>query len=185
MTTTNKATKPELFLQLLETRDGEYFHLRARVVTRKFENSQWMPWGVDDDYSDGLLYSGLRVNCQGDATSRRGDRSGPVYGFDVDYQDVYSVDRRKARRMLKTLDMVHKKLDKLSDARGYVRSYGEYLGRVAEAFGCSGMVMEREKHSQSVTGERYRWFSIGDGVNHAAQRIYQWQEEGAQQQQTA
>ena len=82
----------QLHLQLVETREHGYYHLLARVVTQKYEDHSWVPYGCDDDYSDGLLWSGLRVSCQGDDQSRQRPgvgESGEVYGFSVEYRDVY------------------------------------------------------------------------------------------------
>jgi len=170
----------ELHLIVTEERDNGYFHLRARVTTQKFEDHNWVPYGVDDDYSDGLLWSGLRINCQGDDRSRErsgeGD-GGAVYGFDVDYRDVYSVDLRKARRMAKTLDKLDKGLAKMTEARGYVRSYGEYIGRVAEVIGAAGIGFDRQ-NKLPRNGQRFDWMSIGDGVNRANHLIYLWQQDG-------
>jgi hypothetical protein len=185
-----------LYLRVEETHEGGYFHLRARLCTQEYDsaNSCWRPLGVDDGYSDGLLWSGLRCSCQGDEKSQlradgRGE-SGPVYGFDTEYHDEYGqhVDLRKVRRMHKTLELVAKKLAALTEARGYVRSYGEYLGRVGEALGCAGMCFQRHTNgivnpswrSQRWEDLRWDWMSIGDGVNRANHRIYLWQQQAVE-----
>lgn len=182
---TGKATKDskgnELYLLVSETREHGYFHLHARVTTQRYEGNEWVPYGCDDDYSDGLLWSGLRVSCQGDDQTQRaaaGDKA--VYGYDVEYHDVYRVDLRKAHRMAKTLAKIEKGLYQLQEARGYVRSYGEYLGRVAEVLGCAGIGLERSKRSESITGQRWRWQSVGAGVNEANHRIWLWQQEAVE-----
>lgn len=176
-----KETKPDLYLAVTEKRDGEYFHLYARVVSQKYESPEWYPYGVDDDYSDGLLYSGLQTRCQGDARSQTAaDGREPVYGFTTEYREPYSVDLRRAKRMVKTLDLVNRKLDKFSETRGYVKTYGDYLGRIAETFGCKGMVFDRDKSGQEVSGSRWIWLNVGDGVNRANNRIWQWQQEAVE-----
>jgi hypothetical protein len=186
-TTTGKAGKDgngnALHLLVREERKDGYFHLRAQVVIQKYESAEvsgWKPYGVEDSYSDGLLWTGLQVSCQGDKDSRvrmgEGDR-GAVYGFDVEYRDVWSVDLRKARRMSKTLDKIEKGMARLSEQRGYVRSYGEYLGRVAEVLGCAGIGIDG---TPGRYGSRYRWMSIGDGVNAANHLIYCWQQEAVE-----
>jgi len=185
---TSGDAKQDLYLYVWEERDrdgynGEYFHLRGRFVTQKYEHSQWTPQGVDDDYSDGLLWSGLRASCQGDARSRqRADEnageSGPVYGFGTEYHDVFRLDLRRVRRMQKTLEKVEKGLEKLREARGYVRSFGEYCGRLAEVMGCKGVVIARGQRQQVTSGLGWDWMSIGDGVNRINQLIHVWVEEG-------
>jgi len=178
-TTNDKPTKPPLYLAISETRDNGYFHLHARVCTDKHEYGQRAPYGVDDDYSDGLLYSYLRVSCQGDERSQRhADTRQAVYGWDhPEYRDHYKGDLRTLKRMVKTLEHLERKLGKLSETRGYARSYGEYLGRVAEALGCAGMAFQNSPKRASSCGLAYRWTSIGDGVNEANNAVWQWQRE--------
>lgn len=176
-TTTTKTEKPQLYLSIVEQREHGYYHLYGRIVTQKFDENEWRPWGVDDTYSDGVLYSGLRTSCQGDEQSRTraaaGD-AGAVYGYSCEYHDVYTVDLRKCKRMLKTLEKIDRGLDKLTEARGYVRSYGEYCGRIAEVFGCKGIVIDRGKDGMTRSGRRYDWMDVGDGVNRVNHLVYLW-----------
>jgi hypothetical protein len=178
-TKTDADTIGPLYLLIKEDRSHGYFHLIGRIVGHKHQNGSWQPYGPDDDYRAGLLYSGLQLCCQGDHDSRRrtitGDREEPVYGFDVTYHDVYSVDRRCAVRMAKTLQLIETKLSRLQEKRGYVRTYGEYCGRVAEVLGCDGVCLEREPNSH--TAERWRWETIGDGINHINRKIAAWVDE--------
>jgi hypothetical protein len=179
-TTSDSTPEQPRYLLLTEERTndsylGRYFKMTARVVTDKYEHGQRLAWGVDDGYGDGLLYSGLRAGCQGDDNSALRDVE-PVYGYrDVEYHDVYSVDARKARRMLKTLETVERKLTKLGETRGYCRSWGEYVGRLAEALGCAGIVVDRGAAREQTHGYRYDWQSIGDGINAANNAVWRWQ----------
>jgi hypothetical protein len=103
---TNKPTKPSLYLAISEVRDNGYFHLHARICTDRYEGSTGrVPYGCDDDYSDGLLYSYLRISCQGDARSQRhADPHQAVYGWDhPEYRDHYKGDLRTLKRMVLTL----------------------------------------------------------------------------------
>ena len=136
-----------------ENRDG-YYHLRGRIVTDRYESGSRFPYGLDDTYGDGHLWSGLETYCQGDAQSASRDRDA-VYGFSAEYRDVYTVDVRKARRMIKTLEKIERSLNKLSEARGYVQNYGDYCGRVAEALGCQGMIFERSTQDRQYSDYRY------------------------------
>src|SRR3954468_8003833 len=124
MAKTDKKEKQQLWLQVTEKTDRScgdtYYHQHVRVVTQRFENRHWVPCGVDDSYSDGPLYSYLTATCQGDERSAVNPRE-PVYGFDVEYRDLFSVDLRKAKRMTKTLELVNRGLDKLTAQRGYTR----------------------------------------------------------------
>jgi hypothetical protein len=181
---TNEDSTPQQDRYLLLTEErthdgylGRYFHMRVRVVTDKYERGERVPYGNDDTYGDGPLYSGLRGSCQGDDQSAvREGADQAVYGYrEMEYHDVYTLDLRKARRMCKTLEAINRKLDKLSEARGYCRSWGEWIGRVAEALGCKGIVIDRGQPDAS--GYRYRWESIGDGINAANNAVWRWQRE--------
>jgi len=172
------AEKQTKYLLVWQERRDEYMHLYARVVTDRYERGERWPWGLDDDYDyKGLLYSGLRVACQGDARSQTRDHE-PVYGFHIEYCDLFSVDREKAGRMHKTLTLIAKRLEKLGASRGYYRSYGEYLGRIAEVLGCAGIVIDRQTTKVAQDSySRYRWESVGDGVNTVNHLVLLWQRE--------
>lgn len=180
---TKKTGRPDLHILIAEEHaagcgySSQYFHINARIVVQKFEDHQWTPYGhVDDDYN-GPLYSCLRIHCQGDDDSRTrpADRE-QVYGFSIEYHDVYSINARKAERMFKTLRSIDAKLAKMQETRGYVRSFGEYLGRIAEAIGAKGIGIDHQK--QRRNGYRWEWLSIGDGANRANHMIWQWVEDG-------
>lgn len=182
---TDSANPPQdRYLLLTEDRNhdsytGRTFHMRVRVVTDTYERGARLPYGLDDTYGDGLLYSGLRGSCQGDDQSAlRETGAEVVYGYrELEYHDVYSLDLRKARRMCKTLETIDRRLSKLSEARGYCRSWGEWIGRVAEALGCKGIIVDRGEHSEQTrkSGYRYQWDSIGDGINAANNAVWRWQ----------
>jgi hypothetical protein len=186
MASTGKnAPKQDLWIVVGEERSHGYFHLHARVTTDRYENGQRYPYGLDDEYSfEGKpLLSGLRASCQGDERSQLRPE-GAVYGFGVAFKDRYRpIELNDAARMVKTLTRVQKGLEKLSDARGYVKTYGEYLGRLAEVLGCKGIALQREAEYARQTGNDYEWCSIGEGVNRVNHRIYLWHREVADRQQ--
>lgn len=174
-----KEKSADRFLQITTESRDSYFHVYARVIEQRAETSGVVPYGCDDTYSDGPLYSGLRISCQGDTQSRTGaDGREPVYGLSCEYHDVYSVDLRKARRMIKTLEKIDRGLNKISEARGYVRTYPDYVGRLAEILGCKGLCLQRTEKSAAMSGHLWQWETVGDGVNKIANLIYQWQESG-------
>jgi len=182
MTTTKTRTpKPSLCLLMTEKREHGYLHIYGRVVTQRYAEAQYHVEGPDDRYSDGPLYSGLQLRCQGDEDSRRravtGERDAPVYGFECEYHDVFSINRRDAVRMAKTLTQLEAKLSKLDEKRGRVHTYGEYVGRVAEALGCAGVVFERTPRGRDISGERWYWETIGSGVSRIDRMLDAWVDE--------
>ena len=180
MTTSEKPLSLWLFVR--EERGNGYFHLHATVCTDSREHSPTerdrYPYGTRDRYQ-GPLYSDLQASCQGDTSSQRSPaREGAVYGFGrLEYGQRHSTDLGEAERMVKTIKGLERKLQKLADVRGYARTYPEYIGRLAEALGAKGIVIERSQQSRDMTGERYEWLTVGDGINRTANRIYQWQRE--------
>jgi hypothetical protein len=184
-TKTTRTPKQPLYVLLTEDRSGGYWHLYGRLVAQRYEQSSWVPDGPDDHYIEGTLYSGLQLRCQGDEQSRAralsGERDAPVYGFDCGYHDVFHVDRRRAVRMAKTLTQLEAKLDKLTETRGYVHSYGEYVGRVAEALGCVGIGFQRSATSRHLSGERWQWDTIGGGVSRIDRLVAAWVDEARPQ----
>lgn len=181
--TTDQTAQPPRYLRVTEERSNGYFHLIATVRTQKYDplDSQYMPGWVDDEYDSGQLLSGLQLRAQGDSDSQlrgltSGENSGAVYGWDIEYHEPYRVDRRKVARMHKTLETLHKRLERISDTRGRATSFGEYCGRLAEALGCSGIVTETKPRSGEYR-TRWDWQSIGDGVNRVNWKIQQWQRE--------
>lgn len=178
MTTTTIKTARALRMTEERNRGGsEFYHLAGRICESRYEHGQRQPTGLDDEYEQGLYLSHLRVSCQGDDRSR-GRQGEPVYAFDVEYRDVFCVDQRRATRMAKTLDKIAKGLAKLHATRGYVRSFGEFVGRVCEVLGLSEIVMEQDQRIAHYSGQRWRWMSVGDGVNAINQRIAVWVNEG-------
>jgi hypothetical protein len=175
MKQTTDAKGQPIYLAASETRADGYFHITARFVTQASTPHGTETAGVDDDYSGGLLYSGIRVRCHGDSNSQL--LADPVYGFDAVYHDLWMIDLPRARRVLKTLEKLDRGLDRLREARGYARTFGEYLGRVAEAMGCAGIAIETTPEGQRFSGERWRWQTIGEGVNSVNNRIAAWHQE--------
>lgn len=159
------------YLLITTDQHGEYFHVTARAVTTHYEGGARLPWGLDDEYGKDVLLTGLRVSSQGDDKSRqRGEE--PLYGFHIEYRDMYRVDATQAHRMAKTLDKIDKGMAKLYAYRGRTKSFGEYVGRVAEVLGCEGIVFDQQ---QDYTSARYVWHSVGDGVNHIDYVVREWQ----------
>lgn len=187
MATKRKTTDQPLWIQVIEDRSHGYFVVQTKVRVSKYDRELGcqVPEGVDDDYRAGFLYSGLRLRAQGDEHSRLDtERQGPVYGFDVTYEDVHRVDRFKAQRMAKTLDTIAGRLGKLNERRGYARSWGEHVGRLAEALGCEGIVFERPTREWRYgdTSQRWSWRTIGEGVDHANRLVRAWVDEGKEAQ---
>jgi hypothetical protein len=184
ISSSDEAREPR-YLVITESREYGYFHLKGRVTTQRFDQENqhgYLPYGIDDHYGDGPLFSGLRVSCQGDERSQlRGSEageSGPVYGWHTLYEDYTpSIGLAAARRMVRTLEALDKALARIENQRGYCRSFAEYCGRVAEALHCDGIAVERKPGERRYDSARWDWYDIGSGVNAVHTRIWQWQQE--------
>jgi len=161
------------YLLVWQDGDDQYFHIYARVVTERIENGDRVPWGLQDRWSDPLLWSRLQIGSQGTVKER-----GPLYGYSVEYRDVFSVDALKAKRMTRTLDKIEQGLQKLMTTRGYVRTFGDYVGRVAEVISAAGIVIDKHTLPTWDSGTRYRWLSVGDGVVEIDRMSREWQKVG-------
>ena len=52
---------------------------------------------------------------------------------------------------------------------------------MAEVLGCVGIGFQRDQKSASISGQRWRWETIGDGINAANNAVWRWQEDGKPQ----
>lgn len=98
-----------------------------------------------DETPNGLYLENLHVNSQGnnDADPRH------LYGWDIDYRNVYSIDARKARLMAETLATIEKRMAKIEDKYGRPATFGAYLLRVADAIGATRFVVPVRNHGAS------------------------------------
>jgi len=176
-----KRQKQQLGLLVNEdTKDARFFRLTASVVILHSEghNSIRNPRGEYDEVYD---FKDLMVTSLGENTTLNGDPNPEprLYGWEVRYEDVYSVDHRRAKKMAKTLDMVQRKLDKLKETRGYPQSYAEFLGRVGEAIGAQTVLRYKGKLGNGkwgYDGEEFQFWTLGDGVANVAHMERQWRE---------
>jgi len=181
--TRTKTTDQPLYLAVSEERGNGYFHLRVRVRGQQYDQSahQHVPVYVDDDYSAGFKYSGLQLTAQGDErTQRATDRQSAVYGWSIEYHDVFRLDLQQVTRMQKTLATIDKRLEKLREQRGEPGNFGTLVGRLAEALGCEGIACERTSRQQQVSGYRWDWGSIGEGVDSVNRMVWRWQQEAVE-----
>ena len=172
--------KERLALLVREIREYGYFHIRARVVrlTEERGNRDACGWKVDNfcDWEPKIgCYADLEVNSQGN--DEDGDRR-RLYGFDVRYRDVYSLDLYRAEKMVKTLRKVDRSLRKQRDEGGETRNVAVYIGRVARAIGAKHIVFEKDK---AATGYRYDVKPLGDGIDGIHWLAEEWIKEGKEE----
>jgi hypothetical protein len=176
-----KETPPTIGILITHEHKDGHLRLRGYPVqldaeghgnVRNICESRW----TFDAGPGALCLADLCIDGQG----RDDDAERHAYGFEVGYRNMYHVDTRLAVKMAKTLTTIDKRLSKLNDTRGYIRSFGEYVGRVAEVIGASAIVRRpkgQETYSLHSDGY-YQRFNLGDGVVMIDGVVRAWIREG-------
>jgi len=143
-----------------------YGHIRARVI--RFSEVDGKPRGICSVFpgKDWQFYDGLEVNCQMDSEEYR---EGP-YGFKIEYRDVYAADLYKVNKMQKTLKKINNKMNKFADDFGNVKTFGEYVVRVANTIKAKTIVFFKNDEPQSTNYSMNNYDYYKD-KNQAIERI--------------
>ncbi len=185
-----KTNKTRYGLLLHETKnDGGYYHLRFSVVTigptaedrtyfDQYPSGAVLPHYLairnPRDRDGDLNLDSLTVISQGN----NDDVTRKLYGFEVVYRDVYSVDKAKATRMAHTLSVIDKSFHKQNEKFGYPDTFGAFVARVANAIKADSIVVEKNqgRSSSSYSENEYRFLTIGEGVSEINARVRAWAE---------
>ena len=169
MRSKRKSVVVPLGISIRTVNENGYFHIGGRIVTLidgKVRNGSTLY----DPINGGLeAIDNLEIWCQGENDAKDGRR---LYGFSIRYKDVYAVERDDAGKMYRTLTLIEKRLAKIQETRSYPKSFGEYVGRVAEAIGpgkgvnAQTMILETPKDQTGSWHHEieYRYRTIGEGV---------------------
>jgi hypothetical protein len=93
----------------------------------------------------------------------------PIEYNQLNYHRLYSVELEQAKRMVKTLESIGNKLEKVQKAEGSSANFGQYVLRFARAIGAKGVVVEIEntkRYNGWSTEYDYRQYTGGDMVWH-------------------
>lgn len=153
-----------LALKIVETLDNGYYHIHAHVVTVP-------PSGETVGYIDSydtvgkLWMQGLTVKSQGNQS----DTDKRLYGFDVVYRNMYEVDTREAGRIAHTLQTIQKRMDRLSDKFGRPTTFGQFMGRVANAIGAKFIVFESQRSNPGL-----QFLEVSLGIDKIDRIVADW-----------
>jgi hypothetical protein len=91
--------------------------------------------------------------------SAQADSSDPskVYGWRVEYQNIYSLDLREMEVKVKLLRKVEKGLERLQSQFGYPETFAGYVARVGTVLGVKLYGWKADGNSTFMDGNRYRW----------------------------
>lgn len=120
----------------------------ARFISR--EDSKDYPRGCDHPL-DGFTLEGH--------VYRYRDEPAHLLGFEPNYRDIYSIDRRKAERMAACLKKIEGQI-----AKDASRSPGEIYMSAVRAFKLSFAVSRRDKNvMSSYSDNEWNWWTVQDG----------------------
>ena len=176
-------------LYVTTVRDSGYFHVRARpvIIGPNAEDEQGTnapsvnaeritnPSSSYGELVNGLDLDSLLVNSQGEdakGTSRS------LYGWAVEYRDIFSVDARRAKNMHTTLRAIEKRMEAIYAKHGNAATFGQYVARVAHAIGATKFVFPIDKSVRFYDDARHRIANIADGIYSVDRIVAEWVEEG-------
>lgn len=151
-----------------EIMDG-YFHVyaspavlhgsvAAHTAKITYPRGEVNGWYLDD----------LRIYSQGNDD----DRERRLYAFRAEFKK-FSLELNEAVKCVKTLSRIEKGLNRLTEKRGYAKSFGEYVARVAEVLGAKVVVFPKERR-RSYDADDHRYRSLGDARSHIEHLEEQW-----------
>lgn len=170
--------------------DGRFFHLNATVVSiglnayerrmidegrppRADVSSDTIRNYVRDEDVNGLRFYNLLVAAQGN----NDDAVRHLYGFEVEYRDVYSVNASIANAMHKTLRIIELRMHKLDEKYGRPVTFGAYLARVAAAIGATKFVFPANVNASSYRDREHRIVDLHDGIYRVDGIVREWERE--------
>ena len=158
--------KTEYGLMIDRTSNYGTDYVEVHVVRR--EEDRDIPLGCSGDgesfYSDGAPKHLMGLNLDGLGMYGFVTDSDPAYiGFDVEYRNVYSMDERKLRRMVKTISQVNAKIQK-----DEAREPGDKYMALAAALKLSFAV---HRIGPRRSNPDWNWMSVVEGRNYYRSQI--------------
>ena len=131
--------------------DGEFAHIKGYICKPELNaNGQTEPV----DRYDHPLYS-IRLHSQ---ASKSYQWTG-MYGMEVTVDSYERIGLRDAKKAVAILSPIERKLEKMNNEEGSVKSYGQWLNRVARAIGARTVFFKRDK----VTASNSHYYATSGG----------------------
>jgi len=147
--------------------DGEFAHIKGYICKPEL-NSNGTPEPVD-------RYEHTLTNVRLHSQANRGYHWNGMYGMSVNIECYDRVTLHDAKRAVATLTPIDRKIQKMLDEEGSVKSYGQWLNRVSRAIGAKTVFFKREKESASRS--QYHGAAGGDIVYYGdalEQKVGEW-----------
>lgn len=98
--------------------------------------------------------------------SKSGESLEPIGFKEIEYRDVFKVDLNISTKMHKTLASLSKKLTKLEDRYGYVKTPSDMLSRFADVIGAKRIYFYKlESKSSRYSNNEYKKLSIPSAMS--------------------
>lgn len=91
-----------------------------------------------------------------------------VYGYRVEYRNVYSVDCKRAEMMAKQLRKIQRGLDKIEADLGYPESFAAFVARVGSVLGAKAYGWRAHRRGGMYADNVYRWTDASGFASHVA-----------------
>jgi len=105
------------------------------------------------------------------------DMESTTYAWGVAYLQPYHLDLYRARAMVKTLETVQRKLDRLTARYGEPADFGQYVARVAEALNATTIAFDQQPSTTGTWSRgEYRFRPVGEAVGTINHAIFNWHE---------
>ncbi len=133
---------------------GRYVHINgyaSHVSTKESSGFDGDRYGSDSE----ILNLRLRSQCS--------DRSTEFYGMEIGYEAHREVTSCDARKALKLLEPIERKLSKMYAEEGPEMNIGQWINRVARAIGATSVIIFDVERKQK-TGDGYRCYTLGESV---------------------
>lgn len=133
---------------------GRYAHITghaSHVSTKESCGYDGERYGSDSE----ILNLRLRSQCS--------DKSTEFYGMEIAYEAHREVTSCEARKAIKMLDPIERKLSKMYAEEGAETNIGQWVNRVARAIGAvSVIIFDAERKAKCGYG--YRCYTLGESV---------------------
>jgi hypothetical protein len=127
--------KPVIGIRLLTEGDGFYFHVRAWPQYWDKERNQW---DYFSEYTHDPDLHAIVATCQSDREKTCDCQS---YAWRVESQSGH-VELSQAKRAVKALTPIEKKMDKIAQDFGRPVSFGQYVLHFSRAIGATRLIVK-------------------------------------------
>lgn len=129
-----------------------------------------------DRLVNGFDLQDFAITAQANEARRSDEKRSDFYAWQICYVSRYKIDEADCKAMLKVLQTVNRKLQKMEEEYGRPDTFGGYCMRVAKALGATCMVKPLSNRGWSYSENEHRIMSLKDGKYHVDCLEHEWKE---------